>query len=142
MQRRHDNPEHNARGGFTLIEIMLVVVIIGILAGIATVKFTGRIGQSQEAAAAASVEAISLALDLYEIDNFTFPQNLQGLVSDPGNAPNWRGPYLKKGLGKDPWGNEFVYRFPGSRNPNSYDLMSYGPDGSESGDDIGNWQAE
>lgn len=142
MEKRRTLPEQTARAGFTLIEIMLVVVIIGILAAIATVSFSGRIGQSQESAAAASIEAISLALDLYEIDNFTFPQTLQALVSDPGSAPNWRGPYLKKGLPKDPWGNEFIYRVPGSRNPNSYDILSHGLDGSESGDDIGNWQAE
>ena len=142
MQKKRLFAETSARAGFTLIEIMLVVVIIGILAGIATVKFSGRIGQSQESAAAASVQAISMALNLYEIDNFGFPQSLQALVSDPGGAPNWRGPYLEKGLPKDPWGNDFVYRVPGTRNPNSYDLFSYGPDGSESGDDIGNWQSE
>jgi general secretion pathway protein G len=142
MHERRPRPERSARDGFTLIEIMLVVVIIGILAGIATVKFTGRIGQSQEAAAQASIEAIGLALDLYEIDNFAFPQSLQSLVTDPGSAPNWRGPYLKKGLPKDPWGNAFQYRFPGSRNPNSYDLFSLGADGSESGDDLGNWQTD
>lgn len=142
MHKRRPIPEQSAQAGFTLIEIMLVVVIIGILAGIATVKFGGRIGQSQESAAAASIEAISLALDLYEIDNFVYPANLQALVSDPGGAPNWRGPYLKKGVPKDPWGNEYVYRLPGSKNPNGYDILSLGLDGSESGDDIGNWQAE
>jgi general secretion pathway protein G len=130
------------RSGFTLIEIMLVVVIIGILAGIAVVKFSGRVGQSQEAAAKATIQAISMALALYEVDNGHYPSSLEALVSDPGNAINWRGPYLEQGLPADPWGNPFVYTFPSPRNPNSFDLRSYGADQIESDNDITNWQGD
>ena len=130
----------NTKSGFTLIEILLVVVIIGILAAVAVPRLGGRVRQSQEAAAKASIDAIGLALRLYEVDNGSYPGSLQGLVASPGNAPNWRGPYLEKGIPKDPWGNEFLYAQPGSHNPNGYDLSSLGADGAGSGDDICNWQ--
>lgn len=133
----------NARKkGFTLIEVLLVVVIIGILVGIAIPRLGGRVRQAQIAAAEADVNNIGMALRLYEVDNGTYPPSLQSLITKPGNAPNWRGPYLEKGLPKDPWGNDYVYQFPGTRNPHSYDLKSYGPDGVESADDIGNWPRE
>lgn len=130
------------REGFTLIEVLLVVVIIGILVGIAIPRLGGRVRQAQIAAAEADVNNIGMALRLYEVDNGTYPPSLQALITQPGNARNWRGPYLEKGLPKDPWGNDYVYSFPGTRNPHSYDLKSYGPDGVESADDIGNWPRE
>jgi len=130
----------SATSGFTLIEILLVVVIIGILAAVAVPRLGGRVRQSQEAAAKASIDAIGLALRLYEVDNGSYPGSLQGLVASPGNAPNWRGPYLEKGIPKDPWGNDFVYMQPGSHNAGGYDLSSLGADGAASGDDICNWQ--
>lgn len=130
------------KAGFTLIEVLLVVVIIGILVGIAIPRLGGRVRQAQIAAAEADINNIGMALRLYELDNGTYPPSLQALISKPGNAPNWRGPYLEKGLPKDPWGNEYVYTFPGTRNPHGYDLKSYGPDGVESADDIGNWPKE
>lgn len=130
------NEVDHAKGGFTLIEILLVVVIIGILAAIAVPKFSGRIGQSKEAAARASIDAIGLALDMYEVDNGEYPSSLNGLVQNSG-ASNWRGPYLKKGLPKDPWGNDFIY----SVTANGYTLTSSGlKDASGSGQDrTGNW---
>ena len=128
-----------SRAGFTLIEIMLVVVIIGILAGIAAVRFSGRVGQSQESAAKASVQSISLALSLYEIDNGKFPPSLDALITDPGGALNWRGPYLES-RPSDPWGNEFIYVYPSSKRLNSFELKSKGADGIEGGaDDIANY---
>lgn len=135
-QQQFDN---RRKAGFTLIEVLLVVVIIGILVGIAIPRLGGRVRQAQVAAAEADVNNIGMALRLYEVDNGTYPPNLQALINKPGNAPNWRGPYLEKGLPKDPWGNDYIYQFPGTRNPHSYDLKSYGPDGVESADDIGNW---
>lgn len=130
----------NAKSGFTLIEILLVVVIIGILAAVAVPRLGGRVRQSQEAAAKASIDAIGLALRLYEVDNGAYPASLQNLMTAPGAVPNWRGPYLEKGIPKDPWGNDFIYAHPGSRNPKGYDLHSMGADGAESADDICNWQ--
>ena len=132
--------ESTSRSGFTLIEILLVVVIIGILAAVAIPRLGGRVKQAQIAAAQADVNNIGMALRLYEVDNGAYPGSLAGLVTTPGAAPNWRGPYLEKGVPKDPWGNDYIYAFPGSRNANSYDLHSMGPDGAESGDDICNWQ--
>ncbi|MGD9782907.1 MAG: type II secretion system major pseudopilin GspG [Kiritimatiellia bacterium] len=119
--------------GFTLIEILLVVVIIGILAAVAVPRLGGRVGQSQIAAARASIGAISTAIDLYETDNGKFPDSLQNLVTK-GSEPNWNGPYVRKAESlKDPWGNEFQY----SRQGDVYTVASAGPDGSfGSGDDV------
>ena len=114
-----------AQSGFTLIEILLVVVIIGILAAVAVPKFSGRIGQSKESAAKASLQAISLALDMYEVDHGNYPSSLSALVT--GSGADWHGPYLKQGLPKDPWGNPFTY----TAKQNGYDLSSQGaPNGS------------
>ena len=132
--------ESAARAGFTLIEVLLVVVIIGILVGVALPRLGGRVRQAQVAAAEADISNIGMALRLYEVDNGTYPNSLQGLITSPGGAKNWRGPYLEKGMPKDPWGNDYIYASPGSRNPHSYDLHSLGPDGVESGDDLANWQ--
>ena len=112
------------REGFTLIEILLVVVIIGILAAVAVPKLSGRVGQAQTNAAKASVDAIGLAVKMYEVDNGKFPDSLQSLVTKGGEI-NWNGPYLEKGVPKDPWGNDFQY----SKNGNDYTIVSAGPDG-------------
>ena len=113
--------------GFTLIEILLVVVIIGILAAVAVPRLGGRVGQSQIAAARASVGAIGTAIDLYETDNGKLPDSLQSLINK-GSEANWNGPYLRKAESlKDPWGNEFQYSKTGD---NTYTVASAGPDGS------------
>jgi len=90
--------KYNGRAGFTLIEILLVVVIIGILAAVAVPRFAGRTGQAKESSAKASISAIGIALDMYELDNGNYPPNLNGLVSKSGSDDNWHGPYLKDGL--------------------------------------------
>jgi general secretion pathway protein G len=115
----------NSRAGFTLIEILLVVVIIGILAAVAVPKFSGRSRQAKEGAAKASIQAIGIALDMYELDNGQYPPNLQSLVS--GSGDNWNGPYLKDGLPKDPWGNDYIYQAQGD----SYTLKSQGAPGGK-----------
>lgn len=110
--------------GFTLIEILLVVVIIGILAAVAVPRLGGRVGQSQIAAARAGVGAIGTAIDLYETDNGKLPESLQNLITK-GSEPNWNGPYLRKAEGlKDPWGTEYQY----SKNGSVYTVISAGPD--------------
>jgi general secretion pathway protein G len=127
---------------FTLVEMMLVVMIIGILAALVIPKIAGKSEQARVTAAHADIYGgIKTALDSYEVDNGFYPKSLQDLIQQPGNAKNWRGPYLDPAtLPIDPWGYPYVYFYPGKHNPNSYDLLSVGPDGKEgTDDDIGNW---
>ena len=135
--------------GFTLVEILLVVVIIGILAAMIVPNLAGRGEMARKSAAKADIESnLALAIDLYKLDNGRFPtteQGLKALAVAPTTAPvpnNWNGPYLKKKkMPKDPWGQEYQYRSPGTHH-NDYDLFSLGADGVESEDDISNWEGE
>jgi general secretion pathway protein G len=127
---------------FTLIELMLVVIIIGVLAAMVMPRLVGRSEQARVVAAKADIEAnISLALDMFEMDNGRFPNTGEGLVAlrtNPSSLPKWKGPYLKKEP-KDPWGKPYIYKSPGTHN-SDYDLYSAGPNGVEGdSDDIGNW---
>jgi len=126
--------------GFTLIELMLVVIIIGVLIAMVMPRLAGRSEQARKIAAKADIESnLAMALDMYELDNGTYPASLDDLMKKPPEATNWNGPYLKK-RSKDPWGRDYHYKFPGEKNPDSYDLSSNGRDGSEGGgDDITNW---
>jgi general secretion pathway protein G len=130
------------RQGFTLVEMLLVLVILGVLAAIVYPKVAGRGEQARETAARTQISAFKTALDAFEVDNGYYPKGRNGLidlVQKPRDAVNWRGPYLEN-VPKDPWQNEYVYENPGKHNANSYDVMSLGPDGrSGTEDDIGNW---
>ena len=135
---------HSPPGAFTLIELLLVLVILGILAAIVVPKMSGRTEQAKDAAAKSQISIFNTALDAFEIDNGHYPKGKSGmteLVQTPRDAQNWRGPYLKSDVPNDPWGNPYIYECPGKHNPNSYDIMSMGPDGRVGGDDdITNWQ--
>ncbi|MDD5747047.1 MAG: type II secretion system major pseudopilin GspG [Candidatus Omnitrophica bacterium] len=135
------------KNGFTLIELMLVVIIIGTLAALVVPRLAGRAEQARTTAAQADILSnIPMALDLYELDNGAYPTTQQGLaalVGQPTTPPlpkNWNGPYLKK-KPVDPWGNDYRYACPGTHNTEDYDLYSLGKDGIEGGDDdLGNWE--
>jgi general secretion pathway protein G len=130
------NPENrNSRAGFTLVEILLVVAILGILAGVAVVNLKGRTKAASIQATRTSIQAIGLAIDAYEVDNGIYPQTLQNLLTK-GNESNWNGPYIKDAkTPKDAWGSDFSYSLQGE----IYKLTSSGPDGqSGSADDITN----
>jgi len=134
------------RKGFTLIELMLVVIIISVLVALVVPRLVGRSQEARFAAAQAQIEAhLATALDLYELDNGLYPSTEQGLLalrkrpSSPPSPPNWKGPYIKK-TPKDPWGNPYNYMSPGTHNLQDYDLLSYGADGIESSDDVVNWE--
>jgi general secretion pathway protein G len=135
------------QGGFTLIEIMVVVVILGILAALVVPQVMNRPDQAKVTVAKGDIKAIGAALDMYKLDNYSYPSTQQGLdalVEKPGGNPqpkNWnRDGYLKR-VPKDPWGNEYQYLSPGTQG--QYDLYSYGADGKQGGSelnaDIGNW---
>lgn len=130
-----------ACAGFTMIEILMVVIIIGILVSLIAPRLAGRSEEARRQAAKADIEGgLALALDLYEADNGKYPNELGDLLRKPGDAINWKGPYLKKGIPKDPWGNPYVYRSPGSSNTDTYDLSSAGRDRKEgTEDDVSNW---
>lgn len=121
---------------------MLVVVIIGILAALVIPKIAGNSERARVTAATADINGgIKSALGQYEIDSGAYPGSLQDLIVQPGNARNWHGPYFDPPkLPVDPWGNPYIYVFPGKHNQGSYDLSSMGPDGKEgTDDDIMNW---
>lgn len=129
-------------GGFTLVELLLVLVILAVLAAVVVPKFTNRSEQARVTAAKTDISALEVALDAYEIDVGRFPtsdEGLRALVEALGSVQNWRGPYIKKGVPVDPWGHPYVYRAPGQHNISGYDLYSFGPDGREGTDDIDNW---
>jgi general secretion pathway protein G len=141
IHQPHANQKQR-RLGFTLTEIMLVVVIIGILAALVIPKIAGSSERARVTAAQADIKGgIKSAIGQYEVDNGFYPKNLQDLIVQPSNAKNWHGPYFDPPtLPVDPWGNRYIYYYPGKHNPTSYDLLSVGPDGREgTDDDIGNW---
>ena len=129
--------------GFTLIELMLVVIIIGALVAMVMPRLTGRGEQARTAAASADINSnIATALKLYELDNGAFPTSAEGLnalMSAPGSARNWNGPYLER-KPLDPWGRQYKYQCPGAHRIQDYDLYSLGRDGVESEDDVTNWE--
>jgi general secretion pathway protein G len=144
--------QKHAEKGFTLIEIMVVIIIMGILASYVAVRLTGQTEEARHTQAIVQMETLETALELYKLDNGSYPsteQGLQSLVEPPttGVLPRkWReGGYLRKGkVPKDPWGFEYVYISPGLHG--EYDLISYGADGESGGEgknmDVNNWELE
>ncbi|MGD8869363.1 MAG: type II secretion system major pseudopilin GspG [Gemmatimonadales bacterium] len=127
--------------GLTLIEIVVVIIVLGLLAGLVGPQIIGRVSEAKSSTARTQIELFSVALDNYRLDNGRYPtteQGLQALREKPVSEPapyNWRGPYLQKEIPLDPWGRPYVYRSPGEVNPTTYDLFTLGRDGQPGGED-------
>lgn len=136
--------KHRLERGFTLLELLVVMVIIGLLAGYVAPRYFAQVGKAEVKTARAQIDALEKALDQYRLDTGHYPSSEQGLnalYTRPSDEPKWEGPYLKKGVPLDPWGAAYQYRKPGEHG--EYDLFSYGKDGQAGGSgedaDIGNW---
>ncbi|HXQ28687.1 MAG TPA: type II secretion system major pseudopilin GspG [Gemmatimonadales bacterium] len=138
------------RSGFTLIEILVVIIILGLLAALVGPRILGRVSEAKSATARTQIELLGVALDNYHLDTGRYPtteQGLDALMTKPEREPipvNWRGPYLKRDVPVDPWGRPYIYKSPGDHNPSGYDLSTLGRDGQPGGDgedaDITSWK--
>jgi general secretion pathway protein G len=147
MNVRPHSPRRSHQSGFTLLEIMVVVIILGVLAATIIPQFMGSTTEAKVSAAKAHVAELEAAVERYYIHMDRYPTQEEGLTileKAPSNdASKWRGPYIKQ-LRKDPWNHPYQYRRPGTHHPTSFDIWSQGADGADGGEgdnaDIGNWQ--
>lgn len=133
MQLKYSSSISPTRG-FTLLELLVVIVIIGLLAAYVGPKYFAQLGKSEVTATKSQIEAFEKALDTFRLDVGRYPtteEGLASLVTYPGSNPKWNGPYLKKDLPKDPWGNDYQYRSPGIKY--EYEILSFGKDGVAGG---------
>ena len=131
--------------GFTLIELMVVLFILGLLAALVAPRLIGQVGKAKQKSAQAQLQLLATSLDLFYLDVGRYPATEEGLKllrDKPDNLPTWSGPYIDKLIPNDPWGRPYNYKSPGEHGP--YDLFSFGADGAPGGDgenqDITNWQ--
>jgi general secretion pathway protein G len=128
------------RFGFTLLELVVVIIVLGLLAGIVGPQIIDRLSDAKSTTAKTQIELLSVALDAYRLDNGMYPTTDQGLSAlrdrptRPPIPPSWRGPYLRKDVPLDPWGRAYGYRSPGERNLGTFDLESLGRDGKSGGE--------
>ena len=138
MRRQVKQPSQT---GFSLIELLVVLVILGLLAGLVLPNVMGKLAGAKYKTAKSSITVLQAGIDSYALDVGQLPESLNELVEQPGNAEFWGGPYVKRQTLKDPWGNDWVYRRPGEHGV--YDLVSLGEDGSPGGEgnasDINGW---
>ncbi len=130
MQRRRDR-----QAGLTLIELLVVLAILSLLAGLIGPTVLNQLGGAKSKTAKVQIKDLENAMEMYKLDVGRYPSNSDGLdalIHKPGNADGWNGPYLKSKVPADPWNNEYIYKFPGERS--SFDIISYGADGSPGGD--------
>lgn len=131
--------------GFTLLELLVVLVVLGLLAGLVGPKYFSQLGRSEAKVARAQIEGLGKALDLYRLEVGHYPSSEQGLpalVIAPSGESRWKGPYLQKAVPQDPWGRDYIYRSPGENG--EYDLISLGKDGQPGGEgedaEVNSWQ--
>ena len=144
MRKQLGDKDLRSRRGFTLVELLIVMVIIGMLAALVFPRLIPKVGKGRQSAAKAQIELLGQALDQMRLDTGRYPttsEGLNALIVNPG-IPNWDGSYLKKAVPNDPWGRPYHYEAPGSHG--DYDLFTYGADGSAGGEDenkdIGSWE--
>lgn len=144
MKPKHPQNLRSRHRGFTLLELLVVMVIIGLLVGYVGPRYFSQIGKSETKAARAQIDALEKALDQYRIDTGHYPSSEQGLAvlnERPANEVNWAGPYLKRAVPLDPWGRPYIYKMPGEHG--ELDLLSLGKDGQPGGQgdaaDVSNW---
>lgn len=133
-EKTRANRKRANAAGFTLLELLVVVVIIGLLAGFVAPRYFSQVGKSEVNVAKAQIDALEKALDQYRLDTGRYPSaelGLKALVERPATEPKWSGPYLRKGIPLDPWGKPYLYRIPGEKG--DFDVLSYGKDGQPGG---------
>jgi general secretion pathway protein G len=138
-------PVRNRQAGFTLVELLVVMVILVLLASLVAPRVIGYLGSSRTKTAKVQIESLSTSLELYKLDTGRYPDEREGLnalVQRPASAKNWNGPYLKKDrVPLDPWGSPYHYRYPGQRG--AFDIFSFGADNHEGGEgedqDVASW---
>ncbi|CAE6904040.1 Type II secretion system core protein G [Pseudomonas marincola] len=145
MMKRDTNFRPARTQGFTLLELLVVLVVLGLLAGIVAPKYFSQLGRSEVKVAKTQIEGLGKALDIYRLETGHYPTTEQGLAAlnvAPSDEPKWAGPYLHKGIPQDPWGRDYVYRSPGENG--EFDLLSMGKDGQPGGEgdnaEITSWQ--
>ena len=132
------------RSDFTLIEVVVVIIILVTLASIATPLYLNYVKKANVGAAKTQIKLLEQALTDFKLEVGTYPDTLDGLMENTTQSEKWDGPYIKPNVPKDPWGNDYVYIFPGEHNPGEFDLSRYGADGQPDGEgenaDINNWE--
>jgi general secretion pathway protein G len=151
QRKRSADPSIRRSAGFTLIEILVVILVISVLASLVGPMVFRNVGDARTQAARAQIELLGMALDAYRLDNGQYPTTGQGLAAlwrEPTAPPvptRWRGPYTRKEIPLDPWDRTYIYRSPGVEMPTTYDLLSLGRDGQPDGEgedaDIKSWEA-
>jgi len=136
----------NKTSGFSLIELLVVIIILGLIAGLVVPKFIGKVDKAKPKMAKVQIEILGSALDTFRLDNDRYPtteEGLNALREKPGGLKGWDGPYLPKAIPPDPWDRPYIYKCPGEHGDN-YDLFSYGRDGVEGGEksdqDVVSWE--